>query len=89
MNATATLSTAQCTREPSSQSTTPLNVNIRPRNRSHDIAAALEGEWLDNNAFLTAFFNGMSISFPVGEKFFIDSVRRYADKLPTRLCRKI
>ena len=63
------------------QSTTPANVQIKPRNRSHDIAAALEGEWLDNNAFLTAVFNGMSITFPAGEKFFIDSVRHYADEV--------
>jgi len=64
-----------------SQSTTPANVSINPRNRSHDIAESLKGEWLDNDAFLTAAFNGMSISFPVGEKFFIDSVRHYADEV--------
>lgn len=73
----ATPSTNQST----SQSTTPTDVQIKPRNRSHDIAAALEGEWLDNNAFLTAVFNGMSITFPAGEKFFIDSVRHYADEV--------
>ena len=61
------------------QATTPATVQIKPRNRSHDIAEALQGEWLDNNAFLTAVFNGMSITFPAGEKFFIDSVRHYAD----------
>jgi predicted metal-dependent hydrolase len=64
-----------------SQASTPAGVQIKPRNRSHDIAAALEGEWLDNNAFLTAVFNGMSISFPAGEKFFIDSVRHYRDQV--------
>jgi predicted metal-dependent hydrolase len=64
-----------------SQASTPAGVQIKPRNRSHDIAAALEGEWLDNNAFLTAVFNGMSISFPAGEKFFIDSVRHYRDQI--------
>jgi len=63
------------------QSGTPGDVQIKPRNRSHDITAALQGEWLDNNAFLTAFFNGMSIAFPVGEKFFIDSVRHYAEQV--------
>ncbi len=67
--------------QPTTQSRTPGGVQIKPRNRSHDIAAALHGEWLDNNAFLTAFFNGMSIAFPVGEKFFIDSVRHYADRI--------
>ena len=59
------------------QASTPSGVGIKPRNRSHDIAAALQGEWLDNDAFLTAVFNGMSITFPAGEKFFIDSVRHY------------
>ncbi|MDG1944057.1 MAG: metal-dependent hydrolase [Halioglobus sp.] len=63
------------------QSSTPDEVSIKPRNRTHDIAAALEGEWMDNSAFLTAFFNGMSITFPVGEKFFIDSVRHYSDQI--------
>ena len=63
------------------QSGTPHDVQIKPRNRSHDISAALRGEWLDNDPFLTAFFNGMSIAFPVGEKFFIDSVRHYADQI--------
>lgn len=63
------------------QSTTPAAVAIKPRNRSHDIAAALGTEWLDNDVFLTAVFNGMSITFPAGEKFFIDSVRHYRDDI--------
>jgi len=54
---------------------------IKPRNRAHDVSAALHGEWLDDNPFLTAFFNAMSIAFPVGEKFFIDAVRHYADRI--------
>jgi len=77
MKSTQTASTIPA----STQSSTPSGVQIKPRNRSHDIAAALHGEWLDNNAFLTAFFNGMSTAFPVGEKFFIDSVRHYADQI--------
>jgi predicted metal-dependent hydrolase len=63
------------------QATTPADVQIKPRNRSHDIASALQGEWLDDNAFLTAVFNGMSITFPAGEKFFIDSVRHFAGEV--------
>lgn len=64
-----------------SQATTPANVTIKPRNRSHDIAAALHTEWLDDDPFLTAVFNGMSITFPAGEKFFIDSVRHFRDDI--------
>jgi predicted metal-dependent hydrolase len=72
---------AQSCNGSTTQSSTPGGVQIKPRNRSHDIAAALRGEWLDDDVFLTAFFNGMSIAFPVGEKFFIDSVRHYADRI--------
>lgn len=72
---------AQVATKPNTQSTTPSEVQIKPRNRSHNIAGALQGDWLDDNAFLTAFFNGMSITFPVGEKFFIDSVRHYTDEI--------
>jgi uncharacterized protein len=61
--------------------TTPGAARITPRNRSHDVSAALRGEWLDDNAFLTAFFNALSIAFPAGEKFFIDAVRHYADRI--------
>ena len=50
---------------------------ITPRDRSHDIANHLKGDWLGDNPFLTAFFNTLSITFPAGEKFFIDSVRHY------------
>ena len=57
------------------------DARIKPRNRSHDVSSALQGEWLADDAFLTAFFNGMSIAFPVGEKFFIDAVRHYADRI--------
>lgn len=50
---------------------------IKPRDRSHDIAKDLKDDWLDNDPFLTAFFNTLSLTFPAGEKFFIDSVRHY------------
>ena len=78
---TALHSNTSSASEVCSQATTPANVQIKPRNRSHDIAQALEGEWLDNNAFLTAVFNGMSITFPAGEKFFIDSVRHFGNDI--------
>nr|WHW29701.1 putative metal-dependent hydrolase [uncultured bacterium] len=60
---------------------TPSHVQIKPRDRSHKIAAALATHWLDDDPFLTAFFNALSISFPAGEKFFIDSVRLFKDEI--------
>jgi predicted metal-dependent hydrolase len=63
------------------QSHTPGFVSIRPRDRTHDISASLARDWFDNHPFKTAWFNAMSITFPLGEKFFIDSVRHYAPRI--------
>lgn len=65
----------------SNLSNTPLDVPILPRNREYDIARSLEGDWFDNHPFKTAWFNAMSITFPLGEKFFIDSVRHFSDQI--------
>ncbi|MEP5763742.1 MAG: metal-dependent hydrolase [Halieaceae bacterium] len=65
----------------SQQSNTPASVAIIPRNREHQIAESLTRDWFDGHPFKTAWFNAMSITFPLGEKFFIDSVRHYADQI--------
>lgn len=65
----------------SQQSHTPPDVTIAPRDREHAIADALGRDWFDGHAFKTAWFNAMSITFPLGEKFFIDSVRHYAGQI--------
>lgn len=64
-----------------SQSLTPDNVDIQLRNREHDIAEPLKVDWMDQSIFKTAWFNAMSITFPLGEGFFIDSVRHFADQV--------
>ncbi|MEM8547094.1 MAG: metal-dependent hydrolase, partial [Pseudomonadota bacterium] len=63
------------------QSHTPADVAVQPRNRQHDLAAALATDWCDGDAFKTAWYNAMSITFPLGERFFIDSVRAFADQV--------
>jgi predicted metal-dependent hydrolase len=60
-------------------SQTPADVPITPRNREYDVARSLGRDWFDQHPFKTAWFNAMSMTFPLGEKFFIDSVRHYAD----------
>jgi uncharacterized protein len=60
---------------------TPSDVPVQPRNREYDIACSLAKDWYDNHPFKTAWFNAMSITFPLGEKFFIDSVRYFADQI--------
>jgi predicted metal-dependent hydrolase len=62
-------------------STTPEGVTIEPRDRKFDFDTALATDWFGNDPFLTAVFNALSISFPTGEKEFIDSIRHYEDRI--------
>jgi predicted metal-dependent hydrolase len=47
-----------------------------------DLKAPLARHWCGGDAFMTAFFNALSMSFPVGEQFFIDAVRNGYKELP-------
>lgn len=47
-----------------------------------DLETPLPRHWAGGDAFRTAFFNALSMSFPVGEQFFIDSVREGVKLLP-------
>lgn len=47
-----------------------------------DLAAPFDRHWCGGDAFRTALFNALSMSFPVGEQFFIDSVRNGYASLP-------
>ena len=45
--------------------------------------APIARHWCAGDAFRTALFNALSMSFPVGEQFFIDSVRNGLKALPS------
>lgn len=47
-----------------------------------DLERPLDRHWNGGDAFRTAWFNALSMSFPVGEQFFIDSVRGGLQQLP-------
>jgi uncharacterized protein len=47
-----------------------------------DLETPLPRHWNGGDAFRTAWFNALSMSFPVGEQFFIDSVRNGLQALP-------
>jgi predicted metal-dependent hydrolase len=50
-----------------------------------DLEQPVARHWCSGDAFLTAWFNALSMSFPVGEQFFIDSVRDGFKVLPSSL----
>jgi uncharacterized protein len=54
---------------------------IRPRNISFELPADLPRHWHSGDPYITNFFNGLSLMFPEGERFFMDSVRHYQDRI--------
>ena len=48
-----------------------------------DLNTPIERRWNGGDAFRTAFFNALSMSFPAGEHFFIDAVRVGVEALPS------
>lgn len=59
------------------------NSTLTVRRLLVDLREPLAARW-HRNDFLTQFFNALSMSFPVGEQFFIDSVRGALPLLPQR-----
>jgi predicted metal-dependent hydrolase len=47
-----------------------------------DLKPSFDRHWCGGDAFRSAFFNALSMSFPVGEQFFIDSLRNALAALP-------
>ena len=65
----------------SGPSKTPGDISLEARNRSFSLHEPLAGDWHGGHAFQTAFFNALSLSFPTGEKFFVDSVKHYLPRI--------
>ncbi len=58
--------------------TSPNRPVIRPRRLELPLdPAVVPAAWWDDDLFLSLFGDSLSLVFPVGEKFFVDSVRRY------------
>lgn len=62
-------------------SSTPNDISIEVRNISFDVEHALATDWHGGDPFRTAFYNALSIMFPLGEQHFIDSVKHYRDRI--------
>jgi predicted metal-dependent hydrolase len=53
-----------------------------------DLQSPFARNWCGGDAFSSAFFNALSMSFPFGEQFFIDAVRDAVATLPTEVQEK-
>ncbi len=47
-----------------------------------DLSQGFERHWFEGNAFRTAYYNALSMSFPAGEQLFIDAVKMGLADLP-------
>ena len=59
----------------------PEGMDLEVRNIRFDLSEQLSKDWLDNDPFKTAFFNALSMTFPAGEGFFIESVKLFRDEI--------
>jgi predicted metal-dependent hydrolase len=64
---------------------TPRDLTIVSRDLHFDGAAQAPRWWHGGDPVVTAYYNALSASFPLGERYFIDCVRRYRDQGDARL----
>lgn len=66
---------------PVAQSHTPDHVSIKPQRMGFELGENVPRYWLDNSPFISHTMNALSVLFPLGEQFFVDSVRNYRDQI--------
>ena len=60
-----------------SPSITPKDLSITPRDRRFGRDEATPRWWHGGGPEASAFYNALSATFPVGEAFFVESVRKF------------
>lgn len=68
---------------------TPADLTITPRDLRFGREERTARWWHGGNPYATALYNALSATFPKGEAFFIESVRRYLDAVSPRLAEEI
>ncbi len=67
----------------------PADLTITPRDRRFGRGTVQGRWWLGGDPIATAFYNALSVTFPRGEAFFVESVRAYRDDAPIKLAQEI
>jgi predicted metal-dependent hydrolase len=68
---------------------TPADLSITPRDRRFGREARPTRWWNGRDPVATAFYNALSATFPLGEAFFVESVRRFREGAPAKLAEEI
>jgi hypothetical protein len=68
---------------------TPADLSITPRDRRFGREAATPRLWHGGRVEATAIYNALSATFPVGEAFFVESVRAFREGAPPKLADEI
>src|SRR4029079_12751525 len=68
---------------------TPSDLSITPRDRRFGRNAAVNRLWHGGRVEATAIYNALSTTFPVGEAFFVESVRKFRDGAAPKLAQEI
>jgi hypothetical protein len=68
---------------------TPPDLTITPRDRRFGRGPRTERWWMGGNPYGTALYNALSITFPKGEAFFVESVRAFREGAPPKLAADI
>ena len=61
------------------KATTPADLTITPRDLRFGRGNVMRRWWLNDDPYATAFYNALSVTFPKGEGFFVDSVRAFRE----------
>src|SRR3982751_668171 len=68
---------------------TPADLTITPRDRRFGREAATPRLWHGGRVEATAIYKSLSTTFPAGEAFFVESVRKFRDGAPPKLAEEI
>ena len=85
MNAPQSFSTSRS----SDSKHTPADLQLVVRDRRFGRDCAQPRWWMGGDPIGTAFYNALSVTFPKGEAFFVESVKAFREGTPERLANEI
>src|SRR3982751_1076217 len=68
---------------------TPADLSITPRDRRFGREGPAPRLWHGGRVEATAIYNALSSTFPIGEAYFVESVRAFREGAPARLAEEI